>query len=291
MQRNTVFVAIATLAGASLACSVNFGSGTTLRTGPTETLTINEALPSDLEQVALTINMGAGQLDLRGGGEGLVSGEIRDNVVDWTPSVTNNGDTVVIDQGAADNVSGFNLNGNNIVNDWTLQLGSFPFDLTLNAGAYKGTVDLSGVPLRSLTINDGASDATVEFTSANPVEMDQLTYQTGASSVTLRGLGYANAAEMEFTGGAGDYELDFTGDLKRDLHVSVTAGVSSLKIVVPTGANVVVNVTGGLNDVDTNGDWAQSGGGDDTTYTTSGDGPTITIDLEMGVGSATLTQK
>ncbi len=287
MQRFTVILAAAALVGASLACSVNFG-GPALKTGPTETLTINESLPSNVEVVDLTINLAAGQLNLSGGAEGVLEGEIRDNVVDWVPTVTNTGETLVVDQGAPDNGGGFNLNGDNVVNDWTLHLGDIPYELTLNAGAYKGTLDLSGVPLRRLTINDGASDSDVVFDSVNSEPMDTLTYQTGASQVTLSGLGNANAAEIEFNGGAGDYTLDFSGDLQRDLHVKVTAGVSSLKIVVAKGTPVRVEVSGGVNDVNTDGVWDVEG----NTYTTTGsDGPAIVIDLEMGVGSVTLTEK
>jgi hypothetical protein len=285
MHRYSLLLAAAAMAGATLACSVNFG-GPGLETGPTETLTINESLPTGVDEVDLTINMAAGRLDVSGGAEGVLEGEIRDNVEEWEPSVTNDGDRVVVDQGAPEGGSGFNLDSD-LVNEWTLKLGDIPYDLTVNAGAYAGTLDLSGVPLRGLAINDGASESEVVFESVNPEEMDRLTYKTGASKVTLRGLGNANAAEMEFTGGAGDYELDFSGELQRDLHVKVSAGVSSLEIIVPEGVTVEVNVTGGINDVDTNGDWGQSG----DTYTASGDGPTITIDLDMGVGSVTLTQE
>ncbi len=287
MQRYSILLAAAALAGATLACSVNFG-GPNLKTGPTETLTINEAMPTDVDEVALTLNLTAGQLNLSGGAAGVLEGDIRDNVVDWAPTVTNTGDTLVVDQGASQaDQGGFNLGGDNLVNDWNLQLGDIPYNLTVNAGAYDGALDLSGVPLRRLAINDGASQAVVEFNRLNPEPMDSLTYQTGASKVTLRGLANANTGEVSFTGGAGDYELDFTGDLQRDMHVTVTAGIGNLNFIVPVGANVVVNVSGGLHDVNTNGDWAHNG----DSYTATGSGPTITIDLDMGVGSATLTQK
>jgi len=287
MQRFTVLLAAAALAGATLACSVNFG-GPSLKTGPIETLTINESLPDGVDEVTLTINLTAGKLNLSGGAAGVLEGEIRDNVEEWAPTVTNTGDTLVVDQGAGESdQGGFNFGGDDIVNDWDLQLGDIPYNLTVNAGAYDGQLDLSGVPLRHLEINDGASQAEVVFNRLNSEPMDRLSYQTGASKVTLRGLANANAAEVSFNGGAGDYELDFTGDLQRDLHVTITAGVGNLNIVVPQGTTVVVNTSGGVSDVNTNGDWAHSG----DAYTASGSGPTITIDLEMGVGSATLTQK
>jgi hypothetical protein len=117
--------------------------------------------------------------------------------------------------------------------------------------------------------------------------MDRLVYETGASSVTLTGLANANFADMEFNGGAGDYELDFSGDLQRDATVKVVAGLSSLRITVPAGTNVRIDVGGGLHDVDTQGSW--SAGGD--TYETSGSGPQLTIEVDMGAGSLTLVSQ
>jgi hypothetical protein len=43
--------------------------------------------------------------------------------------------------------------------------------------------------------------------------MSILSYKTGASDVSLKGLGNANVDQVSFDGGVGSYELDFTGDL------------------------------------------------------------------------------
>ncbi|MCC6189475.1 MAG: hypothetical protein IT318_10590 [Anaerolineales bacterium] len=285
MKRDTVLVALAALTAASLACSVDLGVPR-LETGPTETVTLSEPLPDDVEVVEMTLNMAAGELDLAGGAEGVLEGEIRYNVVDWAPTLVNEGNRVTLDQGEGDTNIGLPTSGSQIINEWALKLGDIPYELTLNAGAYEGSLDLTGVPLRRLEVHDGASSAKVIFDSLNPEEMSELRYETGASSVELRGLGNSNAAEVAFTGGAGDYTLDFSGDLQQDMDVTVKAGVSSVRIRVPAGATVEVNVDSGLSDVDTDGNWAQSG----DTYTLSGSGPTITINVDMGVGSLKLEE-
>ena len=46
--------------------------------------------------------------------------------------------------------------------------------------------------------------------------MESLTYDTGASSVTITGLADANFKKMEFKGGAGSFTLDFSGQLRTD---------------------------------------------------------------------------
>jgi hypothetical protein len=285
MKRYTVLFALTALAAASLACSVDLGIPR-LQTGPTETLSISEPLPDDVEVVDLTLTMAAGELNLAGGGEGVLSGEIRYNVEEWTPVLENNGDTVSLIQGREDTNVGIPTNGNSIINDWELQLGDIPYELTVNAGAYDGTLDLGGVPLRRLEVRDGASSAEVSFDSLNPEEMSTLSYNTGASSVTLSGLANSNAAEVSFDGGAGDYTLDFSGELQRDMDVNVKTGVSSLTIRVPAGTSVEVRVDSALSDINTEGGWSQSG----DTYSLSGSGPTITIDVDMGVGSLTLDE-
>ncbi|HUS14501.1 MAG TPA: toast rack family protein, partial [Chloroflexia bacterium] len=252
-----------------------------------ETLTINETAPAaGVDATVVDLTMGAGMLSLQGGAEGLAEGEIRYNVAEWKPTVTRDSKSLSITQGQ--NKNSFSLpGGSNLVNDWSLKLGSSPMALTIDAGAYQGTLALGGLPLRSLTIHDGAGDSTVSFDSPNPEPMDTLTYQTGASKVSLQGLANANAQTINFTGGAGDYELDFSGKLERDVTVEVQVGVSSLRLVVPVGSATVVNISGGLKDVKTTGTWAHTG----DSYSQAGTGHTITINVDIGVGSLELAVK
>ena len=51
----------------------------------------------------------------------------------------------------------------------------------------------------------------------------------------MTGLANANFSTMIFSSGAGDYTLDFSGDLQRDATVTITTGLSNLKLVVPKG--------------------------------------------------------
>ena len=286
MKRSLLLV-IAALAAASLACSININLPDLprLKTGPTETLEISEPLP-DAEVVDVSLRMGAGNFKLSPGAEGLVDGVIQYNVAEWKPTVTNEEGKFTIEQGSSKDAVGL-PDGNSVVNDWELKLGDIPLNLTINAGAYKGTVDLTGLRLRRLDISDGASDSEVTFDSVNPEEMEKLTYNTGASKVRLSGLANANFAEMSFTGGAGDYTLDFSGELQRDATVTVETGISNVRLIIPSGTAAKVTVTSGLGNVRTQGAWTQTG----DTYTTSGAGPELTIEVKMGVGDLTLVNK
>ena len=286
MQRR-ILVALSALTAASLACSVNINLPNLPRiaTGPEQTLTIAESADAAAEVMDINLNMGMGELTLAGGADNLLEGEVRYNVAEWAPTLTNSGDTLTLSQGDSD-IEG--IPDDSVVNHWDLQLGdSVPLNLTLHAGAYQGTLELGGLPLRHLEINDGASYTEVNFASPNPEKMDKLVYETGASSVSLTGLGNANFEELQFNGGAGEYKLDFAGDLQRDATVRVVAGLGSVRISVPAGTHVQVDVSGGLNDVDTQGSWTTNG----DNYEATGSGPTLTIEVAMGAGSLELVSQ
>lgn len=286
-MKRSIWIVIIALVIASLACSVNLPDVPRLKTGPTETLTINEAAPSDGAVPSVILNMGAGRLDLAGGSESLLSGEVQYNVAEWKPTITNAAGIVTVTQGDSGDNVGLPESGAQVVNEWTLQLGNTPMNLTVNAGAYEGVLDLSGVPLQRLTINDGASKAEVRFDSLNPEVMETLSYKTGASTVKLEGLANANFTTLTFDGGAGDYTLDFSGTLQQDASVKITAGVSNVRLVVPAGMTVEVEVEGAISNVNTEGTWTVN----DKQYQIAGSGPTLTISVQMGVGNLTLVSE
>ncbi|MCL4562225.1 MAG: toast rack family protein [Chloroflexi bacterium] len=286
-MKRPLLLVVVVLMLASLACSINLNVPSAIpKLGPTETFTVSQPLPSGNQVSTINLQMGAGTLDLTGGSSELISGTIDYNVTEWKPSLTSQGDEITLKQ---EQVSNITLTApTNVVNDWKLKLSdSAPLDLNINAGAYKGTIDLSGVPLQNLAVNDGASDTQVHFNSLNPVTMQQLNYKTGASQVKLYGLANANFEEMTFDSGAGNYTLDFTGTLQRDATVNIKSGVSQITIFIPSGMSAKIIASGGLNNINTEGTWTTSG----DTYETTGSGPTLTIHVDMGLGNLNLYRK
>lgn len=279
----------AALALAALACGPNLPNIdlpiTQVTPGPLQTLTVSEAEPTADAVAQVTLGVGAGNLNLAGGGDGLVSGTIDYNVAEWKPEIKRDGAALTIQQNLAKDK--LNIPSSGLINKWDLKLGSGPLELTVDAGAYEGNVDLSGLRLRRLEFNDGASTNTVAFNEANPDEMTLLKYATGASTVTLTGLANANFTEMIFDGGAGTYTLDFSGTLQRDARVTVRAGVCTLTIVVPPGTQTEITKSGAVTSVKTEGTWNTSG----DTYKLSGSGPLLTIAVDMGVGTLKLVSK
>jgi DUF4097 and DUF4098 domain-containing protein YvlB len=158
-------------------------------------------------------------------------------------------------------------------------------DLEINAGAYNGRFELGGLAITTLTVKDGASDVELSFSESNLTDMSILRYETGASRVTLSGLANANFSTLMFSGGAGTYELDFSGDLQQNGTVTVEAGAGDVHLVIPRDVNAKVTVESALVSINHSTNWSQNG----ATYSQDGKGPTLTIIVKMAAGSLAIT--
>ncbi len=273
-----VFVALTLMA-----CSftVNVPS---VDTGVTNTFEINEPALAGVDSNQVVIEMGAGSLEVSSGASDLINGTVEYNVEDWKPQISRSSSRITISQNNSSNVG---FPDGDISNSWKLQLGDAPIDLTLNAGAYEGNLDLSGLSITNLQISDGASKAVIQFDTLNPVEMDELSYKTGASDVELLGLGNANTKTIYFDSGVGSYTLDFSGDIQDDIYVRVQSGMSDMTIIIPDNARAVIELDNGLSNIDASGTWTISG----SSYECGTTGPLITINLDMAVGNVQLKQQ
>jgi hypothetical protein len=271
------------LALASLACGFTIDIPRRPTPGPAVTDQISVAVPGTGE-TRLTIAFGAGKLSLSPGAEdGLVEGTATYNISDLKPEITEEGSDIRIKQGdySFEDLPSFE----GVRNEWDFKLGSTPMDLTLEAGAYDATYEFGGLSLRALTVKDGAADVTLSFSSPNQAEMSMLRYETGASNVELIGLANANFNTLVFQSGAGDYTLDFSGELQRDATVTISSGLSNIILVIPESVNATITMESGLTNVSTVAGWAKNG----NLYTHEGEGSTLTFLIKMGAGNITVT--
>ena len=274
------FAFFAILALATMACGFTVDLPSAPTVGPEVTDKISVSVPES-DEARLKVMFGAGELTLSPGAEDmLVEGTATYNIPNFKPIIEENGSSIVIKQGDFES-----LNVRDIKNKWNLKLGDKPIDLEINAGAYQGRYELGGLALTNLTIQDGASDVNLSFSEPNPTKMSVFRYETGASAVTLTGLANANCATLFFNGGAGDYSLDFSGDLLQDITARVETGFGELTLVGPEDVDASVTVEGGAINVNHSSGWGQS----NQTYTQEGSGPTLTIIVKMGAGSVNLT--
>jgi hypothetical protein len=160
-------------------------------------------------------------------------------------------------------------------------------NLILHASASDASLDLSGLPLQRLDIEDGASNAEIRFDTLNPQQMESLSYKTDASTITLHGLANANFTKMTFEGRAGNYSFDFSGDLQRDATVTIKVGFSDVQILVPPGVFAEVFLDGRPGAISTDGTWLQG-----TNHFQTGQGSfKLTILLQMTAGDLQLANE
>lgn len=285
MIQKRIFAAILALALVSMACGITLDvPKQNVIAGSTQTMEINVPVQT-ADPVQLSLNFGAGELSLSPGAENaLVDGTATYNVADFKPVIESVGGKVSISTGNLE-VRGFpRVQVKNFENTWDLLLGNQPMSLAINAGAYQGNIELGGLALTQLEVSDGAAEVKLAFRQPNLVAMEKMVYTTGASQVALENLANAGLAELIFRSGAGDYTLDFNGELKRDANVSIESGLSQVTIIIPKGVDARVTFEGGLANVDSSGDWVKNG----NSYQMTGSGPTITIRVSMGAGNLVL---
>ena len=275
-----IILAILVLSLASMACGFTINMPDRPQVGPDIKESITVPDPGS-EMTRLSISFGAGKLKLSPGAKNLVDGTVVYNVEDLKPEVIESGSSIEIKQG--------NLNSlppvRDIKNEWDLQLGSAPMDLVIAAGAYEGTMELGGLSLKSLEVTDGASNVDLSFSKVNPVDMSILQYATGASDVKLTGLANANFTTMTFSGGAGNFTLDFGGDLQRDAVVTVDSGFGNVSLIIPQDVTARVTVESAAVNINHGTSWTQNG----KEYTQEGEGPALTLIVKMAAGNLLIT--
>ncbi|MBK9604028.1 MAG: hypothetical protein IPO36_19670 [Anaerolineales bacterium] len=273
---------IAILALASMACGFNIDIPEVPKPGPEVVDDINVKTPK-ADDVSLKLSFGAGEMKLAPGASQLVEGTATYNYSAFKPDVNTDGGDIAIQMSDVDFKTFPNFN--DLKNEWDFKLGDTPMDLSIESGAYDGTFEFGGLALENLTIQDGAANVALSFSEPNLSEMSTFRYETGASNVKMTGLANANFSLMDFSSGAGDYTLDFSGELQRDASIKISSGLSNIIVIVPEGVNAVVTVDSGASNVSAGSNWSMKG----NIYMQEGEGPTLTFVIEIGAGNVTLT--
>lgn len=120
---------------------------------------------------------------------------------------------------------------------------SIPLKLNISVGSSTSDFDLTGLKLKELKMNIGACNSKVIFSKPNPTRLKHMHVSTGASQLTLSGLGFANFDVMTFKGGVTDVTMDFEGDLNRKSKVDVRIDAGNLTIYIPKNLAVKLQHT------------------------------------------------
>jgi hypothetical protein len=285
-RRLTPFIIIVVLAASTIACGININIPTrAVEIGPMQTETDELHPPNPSETTEVSINFGAGELNIFPGSEdNLLTLNSTYNLDGLEPEISTSGNKVEISQGNLDYEFPGVRNLDDVENNWDLAIGTYPINLEIKAGAYVGEIDLGGLAIENLKVFGGASDVYLTFSEPNLTEMNTFYYSTAASNVELTNLANSNFTFMDFDAGAGNFTLDFSGDLQYDASIKITSALSNVTIIVPRGIPASITIEEGLSSISDFGDWRGSG----NHYNQEGSGPSLTFQIELGAGSLTL---
>jgi len=168
------------------------------------------------------------------------------------------------------------------------------FTYTANEGephvdyhASGSTGELSITQHEGRGVHIGHDDNRWDLKLANDVPMEiDLKMGAGEGDLRLRDL---QISRLEIQMGAGELNVDLTGDRKRDLTGSIHGGAGEATIRLPHEVGVQIHASGGLGSISSDG-FHQNG----SEYTNDAWGKSpvsIRLDIEGGVGSINLIQQ
>ncbi len=170
---------------------------------------------------------------------------------------------------------------------WSLRFSdAVPVSFDIKLGVGHGDFDLSGLLIKDLNLQTGASDVNMAFDQPNKSTIENLTIESGVSKFEGRNLGNANFRHFRFQGGLGSYRLDFAGAINTEVDVDIELGMGVMTIIVPPGMGArIYHEKNWVSHVDYDRDFRPTS---DTEYTSdnySDATAKLNIRLDTGVGS------
>ncbi|MBN2207632.1 MAG: hypothetical protein JW742_09530 [Candidatus Aminicenantes bacterium] len=210
-----------------------------------ETRTTGETIdPGGATAADVLIKMGAGELELTGGGAHLMDATFTTNVRRWEPRV----DYDVFGGKGRLSVRQRRFGGlflGNAKNEWTIRLGGgLPIDLGVDLGAGESALDLRGLDLGSLEIDMGVGEMTLDLsgprTRSLRVSIDGgigrgtilLPRDVGVKVDIDGGLGSIEARGLERTGRKHVYTNDAWDRSDVRVEIEIDAGIGSIELKV-----------------------------------------------------------
>lgn len=192
------------------------------------------------KSVQVQIEMGAGELVMRGGAAQLMDADFRYRARDGKPEVqydvTGSRGTLNVRQPSHHSI------GNNDKNHWELRLNEdVPLDISVKMGAGEGRLELGNTTLHNLDVEVGAGEMKVDLTGHPRGNMD-VRVRGGVGEATIR-LPKRARLDIEAHGGIGEISargLDKRGDrwvnepsgeADATIHVTVNGGIGQINLI------------------------------------------------------------
>lgn len=206
-----------------------------------ETVTESKTVPlGEAKRVRVQIKMGAGELKVEGGANGLMNADFTYNVSRWKPQVRYDasGDTGELTIQQPPGSSG---HGGRTRYEWDLRFNNqVPMEMNIDQGAGSANLDLAGLSLSDLKVNIGAGETTINLDGKWKNDLTasihggvgqanlKLPRDVGVRVVAHGGLGAINAPG--FTKQGDTYTNDAYGKSSATLRIEVEGGVGEINL-------------------------------------------------------------
>jgi hypothetical protein len=110
---------------------------------------------------------------------------------------------------------------------------SVPLELNVTAGVGDARLSLSGMKVAGIDFESGVGSAKISAYEPNLIPCEYIRLKNGVGSIDAVGLGNLNFRELDFEGGVGRANLDFTGEWKKDADIHIEVGVGGVNIRMP----------------------------------------------------------
>jgi len=177
--------------------------------------------------------------------------------------------------------------------EWNLKFtDAIPITFKIELGAGKGELDLSGLRIRNMKVSSGASSVDMFCDRPNSIDAETIVIESGVSRFTATNLINMNFRKLKFSGGVGAYRLDFGGKLRQDADAKIEVGLGAVTVTLPEDLQARVMYSDSwFSSFDLDGDFSHRRNG---VYETTGydsNTPTISIQIESGLGSVKVRRR
>ncbi|MEJ2245069.1 MAG: LiaF-related protein [Acidobacteriota bacterium] len=115
---------------------------------------------------------------------------------------------------------------------------SIPLDLEVDTEMANTRLSLSGLRVSGVVFESGVGGAKLFVYEPNPIVCEFVRLKNGVGSIDAIGLGNLNFRELEFEGGVGGADLDFTGNWRQDADVRIQVGIGGVHLRIPRSLGV-----------------------------------------------------
>ncbi|MBN1571056.1 MAG: hypothetical protein JXA73_24685 [Acidobacteria bacterium] len=117
---------------------------------------------------------------------------------------------------------------------------SIPLTLKVTAGVGEARLSLSELSISRIDFESGVGEAKISSYEPNAVPCEYIRIKSGVGRIEAVGLGNLDFRELEFEGGVGGANLDFTGEWKQSANIRIKVGVGGVNMRMPREVGVKV---------------------------------------------------